>query len=304
MRPTDATAGLDLGDPIAEAFALDVEVPGRRRRTRRLDPGLALAIVWMVLVVGGAILAGLLPLADPEAIDASAGRQGPSAAHWLGADQLGRDILSRLVYGARVSLGIGAATALAAGVVGTLIGMIAGYFRGAIETISMGALDILLAFPGLVFVIVLTTLFGPTVFNVVLIIAVLSLPAFARVARAQTLAFAQRDFVKAARSIGAGRWRILFGEIAPNIVPTMAAYALVVMAVVIVVEGSLSFLGLGVSADVPTWGSMINGGRGLLETAAHISMIPALVMFLTVLALNTLGEKVRRHYDVSRGLEL
>jgi peptide/nickel transport system permease protein len=257
-----------------------------------------------VLVVGGAIFADVLPIQDPDAIDATAGRQGPSAAHWLGGDQLGRDMLSRLVYGARVSLMVGAAAALAAGIVGTLIGLVAGYFRRSVETLTMGAVDILLAFPALVFVIVLTSLLGPTVGNVILALAVLSVPAFARVARAQTLTFAQRDFVKAARSLGTGKWRILFQEIAPNILPTMAAYALVVMAVVIVVEGSLSFLGLGVAADVATWGSTISAGRGLLETAPHISLIPALVMFLTVLALNSLGEKVRRRYDLSRGVEL
>jgi peptide/nickel transport system permease protein len=303
MQPIEAAAALEIGEPATEEFALEGETAVVARR-RRFDFGFYLAIVWMVLVVGGAILAGLLPLQDPDAIDSAAGRQGPSAAHWLGADQLGRDMLSRLIYGARVSLVVGVVSALAAGLVGSLLGLVAGYFRRTTETIMMGALDILLAFPALVFVIVVTSLLDRTVGNVILTIAVLSVPPFARVARAQTLTYAQRDFVKAARSLGAGKWRILFGEIAPNILPTMAAYALVVMAVVIVVEGSLSFLGLGVPADVATWGSMINGGRGLLETAAHVSLIPAVVMFLTVLSLNSLGEKVRRRYDVSRGVEL
>jgi peptide/nickel transport system permease protein len=302
MQPIDVVSALDVAAAEVPSVAPVSGPVGARRR--RHDIGLYLASLWMILVVGSAVFADLLPLKDPLAIDSTAGRKGPSLEHWLGADQLGRDMLSRIAFGGRVSLVIGVVSALAAGLVGTFLGLVAGYFRRTTETVLMGGLDIVLAFPALVFVIVLTSLLGPTIGNLILAIAVLAVPVFARVARAQTLAYSQRDFVKAARSIGAGNWRILFQEIAPNIAPTMVAYALVVMAVAIVLEGSLSFLGLGVSAEVPTWGSSIAAGRGLLETAAHISLIPAIDMFLTVLSLNSLGEKVRRRYDLSRGVEL
>jgi peptide/nickel transport system permease protein len=164
----------------------------------------------------------------------------------------------------------------------------------------MGGIDILLAFPALILAIALTSLLGASVRNVIIAIAVLALPAFTRVARAQTLAFAQRDFVKAARSVGASDSRIIFREIAPNVMPTMVSYALVIVAVAIVVEGALSFLGLSVSAEIPTWGGMIDAGRGDLERAAHISLIPAATMFLTVLAFNSVGDKLARRYGGAR----
>jgi peptide/nickel transport system permease protein len=158
-------------------------------------------------------------------------------------------------------------------------------------------MDIMLAAPALIFVIVITSMLGPGIGNVIIAISILALPAFARVARAQTLVYAERDFVKAARSLGATRRRILFLEIAPNVLPTMVAYALVTVSVAIIVEGSLSFLGLGVSPERATWGGMIANGRSYLNTAPHISLIPGAIMFITVLALNLVGDKLQRRHD-------
>jgi peptide/nickel transport system permease protein len=274
----------------------------RRRRPANLGP--IVAASWAVVVLGSAVLADLLPLPDPRAIDASAGRAAPSLDHWLGADQLGRDILSRSIFGARVSLLVAFGATISSGTLGVLLGMLAGYRRGLWETVIMGAMDILLAFPALVLAIALTSFLGPSATNLILALAILGLPTFARVARAQTLSFAERDFVKAARSVGAGRFRILSREIAPNIVPTMVAYAMVAIAVAIVVESSLSFIGLGVSSETPTWGAMIAGGRADMRAAPHISLIPALIMFLTVLAFNGLGDELQRRYAPGRAERL
>lgn len=269
-------------------------------RRRRVDLGLWLSVGWLAFIVGLALLAPVLPLQDPLALSRDA-RQGPSRAHLLGTDHLSRDQLSRIAYGARVSLVVGVSSALIAGSIGTLLGLTAGYYRRWREVLIMGVADIMLAAPALIFVIAVTAMLGPGIANVILAISVLGIPAFARVVRAQTMAYAERDFVKAARSLGATRRRILFREIAPNVMPTVISYGLVTVSVAIVVEGTLSFLGLGVPPDEPTWGGMIAGGRSHLNSSPHISLIPAAVMFLTVLALNALGDKLQRRQTDAMG---
>jgi len=289
--------------PDAALASEPVEAVRAPVRKRRRDWGMVLGVAWIVFVVAIALLAPVLPLQDPLELNPGAGRQGPGADHWLGADQLGRDQLARLAWGARVSLLVGFGATILSGVVGVTMGLIAGFYRRATDGTIMGAVDILLAFPALILAIALTSLLGASVRNVIIAIAFLGLPAFTRVARAQTLAYAERDFVKAARSVGASNARIMIREIAPNILPTMVSYALVIVAIAIVVEGALSFLGLSVSAEIPTWGGMIDAGRGDLERAAHISLIPAATMFLTVLAFNSVGDKLaRRHGGVSAGV--
>jgi peptide/nickel transport system permease protein len=262
----------------------------------RVDIGMWLAAGWLILITALAIVEPLLPLQEPLALS-GAPREGPSAAHWLGTDELSRDQLSRVISGAQVSLTVGIVSALIAGVVGTLLGLVSGYYRRATETVVMGLMDVMLAAPALIFVIVITSMLGAGIRNVIIAISVLAVPAFARVARAQTLVYAERDFVKAARSLGATRRRILFLEIAPNVLPTVVAYALVTVSVAIIIEGSLSFLGLGVSPERATWGGMISGGRSHLNSAPHISLIPGAIMFLTVLTLNALGDKLQRRHD-------
>jgi peptide/nickel transport system permease protein len=277
-----------------EAAAADEAAP----RRRRVDVGLWIAMSWLALIVFLAVFADVLPLRDPKALDAAAGRGGPSLDHWLGTDQLARDQLSRIAHGARVSLVVGVGSAAIAGVVGSVLGLLAGYRRKVTGTLIMGWMDVMLSVPALILVIVLTTFLGSGIGNVILAISILAVPAFARVARAQTLAYSERAFVKAARGLGATTRHIIFREIAPNIAPTIAAYAMVTAAVAIVVEASLSFLGLGVSTEVPTWGGMITAGRSLLGTDPHISLIPAAVLFCTVLAFNALGEKLQRRYGM------
>lgn len=290
------------GEPVVDVLTLD-DIDDQPRRRRRYDIPLILAVAWFGMIVFVAVFADLLPFIEPNALDGSAGRAGPSATHWLGADGLGRDMLARMAYGARTSLIVGIVATFLSGFVGLVLGLLAGYFRGVSETLSMGAMDILLSFPALVLAIALAAVLGGSTGNVIIAIAILALPAFARISRAETLAYADREFVKAARSLGATHSRIILREISPNILPTVVAYAFVIVAVAIVVEASLSFLGLGVPPDVPTWGGMISHGRSLLEPYPHISLYPAAVLFLTVLALNTIGDKLRHRDDLRGGIQ-
>ena len=178
--------------------------------------------------------------------------------------------------------------------------MSAGYFRGKVGLLAVGFIDILLAFPALVLALTFTAYLGQSLFNVTLALGILSIPAAARVSRANTLAWANRDFVLAARTIGASNWRILTREILPNLLPPMFAFWLVAISVIIVAEGALSFLGLGIPAPQPSWGGMIADGREALDVAPHTALIPAAVMFITVLSLNFVGDIVRNMVDSRR----
>ena len=281
------------------AARIPLEAPARRRR------GLGLvfwaAALWILLVVALAAFADLLPLADPYAQALLARRAPPGAAHLLGTDALGRDILARVIYGARASLEIGVIAPLAATLIGAPIGMASGYFRGTVETLAIGATDVLLAFPPLVLALAIVAYLGQSVTNVIIVLAILTTPAVTRVARAATLAMREREFVTAARALGAGHVRILAREILPNIMLPLFAYFLVLVAVTIVAEGILSFLGLGVPPPMPSWGGMIAEGRESLDIAPHIAFIPAGAMFLTVLAFNLVGDGLRARTEARGG---
>ena len=260
-----------------------------------------LAVGWIVVVGSAAIAADWLPLASPSDMDLLARRAGPSADHWLGADALGRDILSRLVFGARISLTVGLVAPLLGLVIGGTLGMLAGYFRGLFETLVVGGIDVLLAFPPLVLALAITTYLGQSVLNITITLGVLSIPALTRVARAATLTFAEREFVTAARALGASHGRILIRELLPNIALPLIAFFLLAVAVIIVVEGALSFLGLGVPPPAPSWGGMIAEGRDSLDIAPSIAFLPASTMFLTVLAFNMVGDRLRALTDPRPG---
>jgi peptide/nickel transport system permease protein len=261
---------------------------------------IALPLAWVTVVLFCAITANWLGLADPAAQELILRRKPPSAQFLLGTDNLGRDMLSRIIYGARTSLIVGLCAPAFGFLIGGAIGMSAGYFRGKIDLLAVGFIDVLLAFPALVLALTFTAYLGQSLFNVTLALGILSIPAAARVSRANTMAWANRDFVLAARTVGASDWRILTREILPNLLPPMFAFWLVAMSVVIVAEGALSFLGLGIPAPQPSWGGMIADGREALDAAPHTALIPAGVMFLTVLSLNFLGDIVRNMVDPRR----
>lgn len=263
--------------------------------SRRI-PGwrLALPLAWLALVFTCAFGASWLPLHSPSAMDFSAVEQGPGLVHPLGTDLDGRDLLSRLAHGARISLTVSLIAPFIGLAIGTVLGLLSAYYAGWLRTSILSLLDAMLAFPSLVFALALTVVLGPSVQNVTLALGIMSTPAFARIARANALPLMQREFVLAARTAGAGDAYIMFREILPNMAMSLLTYALTMMSVMIVAEGSLSFLGVGVPPPTPSWGSMIAEGRESLERVPHISMIPAIAMFLTVLSLNLLGDSLSK----------
>lgn len=276
-----------------------VPAVGVRARRARFGPGFWIAVGWLTVLVVLAVLAGVLPFVkDPDLPYPDAFRAGPSAAHWFGGDTIGRDMFSRVVYGARVSLGVGVASIAIGMLVGGTLGIIAAYFRGWVDSVLSALSDVLLAFPSLIILLTLIAFLGQNVRNVILGLTMIAIPSLYRVARAATLRFADREFVIAARALGANHRRIIVREILPNVVPALVSYALLSVAVVVVAEGALSFLGLSVSAPTPTWGKLINEGRSTLSDAPHVALIPCAVMFITLLALNHVGDRLRAGFDV------
>jgi len=215
----------------------------------------------------------------------------------LGTDTMGRDIMTRLIFGARISLAVGLAVPAIGLVLGGILGMLAGFYRGRLETVIMAAMDIILAFPGIVLMLAITFYLGPSLENLIIALGIIVIPAFSRVARANTLNFSQREFVQAARMLGANDVYIIFAEILPNVIIPMVIYALMLVAYMIMAEGILSFLGLGVPPPAPSWGGMIAEGKEVLGESPHVSMIPAFVMFLTVLSFNLIGDSLRNLAD-------
>lgn len=273
----------------------------RRRRSRRpANVAVVLSLLWLGLLLLLVVVRPLLPIPDPAVSDYAniAVPPGRSSAHILGTDEIGRDILSRLITGAQVSLLVGFGAVALAVLIGGTLGVLAGYFRGWLGLVIGAVIDIQLAFPTLVALIALVVFLGPGLFTIICGIGIVTAPAVARVARSATVTYAAREFVVAAKGTGAGHWRIIRREVLPNVVVPVLAYAMVMLAVAIVAEGSLSFLGLGVPPPSSSWGSMMGSGRSELATHPHIVMLPALAMMLTLLALNFLAEQFSRRFDI------
>jgi peptide/nickel transport system permease protein len=274
-----------------------------------------LPLGWLAVVVLAALTAGMWPVPRPDRMDWQQLNAVPGApaelpadqgqedgcrnirTHLLGTDTLGRDLFSRLIHGARVSLAVGLIAPLIGLLGGGLLGCLAGYYRGRIDALIVGLLDVILAFPGLVLLLAVAFFMGPDLSHLIVALGFLSIPAFGRVARAQTLTLSRQAFVEAARLSGAGDLAILVREIAPNVAVPLTVYGLLVVAFMITAEGALSFLGLGVPAPTPSWGAMIAQGREVLEEAPHVSLIPAGVMYLTVMSFNLIGDSLRGRFE-------
>ena len=283
-------------------LTLDEELQARPlKRGRRLGLLFWVAIGWLALVFAVAIFADFLPIPSPTDMDMLERRAPFSAEHWLGTDGLGRDELSRLIHGARISLAVGLLAPVIGLIIGGALGMLAGYFGGRFETIVVGSMDVLLAFPPLILVLAVIAFVGQSILNLTLILGALSIPASMRVARAATLTLSRREFVIAAQALGASHARILLRELLPNVILPLLAFFLLGVAVIIVVEGSLSFLGLGVPPPISSWGSMIGEGRESLEVAPRLAFLPAAAMFLTVLSFNLVGDTLRALTDPRQG---
>ena len=279
----------------------DEEVTAPVGRKRKLGLLFWIASAWVAIILSLAILAPVLPLQNPTDMDMLERRAAFSAEHWLGTDGLGRDELARLIFGARVSLTVGVIAPMIGLLVGGVLGLLAGYFRGRFETLVVGSMDVLLAFPPLIFALAVVAYLGQSVPNLTIVLGVLGIPAFMRVARAATLTLARREFVIAAEALGASHARILLRELLPNVILPLLAFFLLGVAVTIVVEGALSFLGLGVPPPMASWGSMIGEGRDSLDVAPRLAFLPAVALFATVLAFNLVGDTLRALTDLRQG---
>jgi len=269
---------------------------------RRLGPLFWIAIGWLMLISLLALLAPWLPIKDPDAYYLVRGERppyAPSGTHWFGTDQDARDMFARTIFGARVSLVIGFVAIAFGMLVGGTAGIVAGYLRGRTDRVVSFVFVVFLSFPSLVLAILITALLDRGLVTIALTLGVLAIAPVGRLARASTLSFAEREFVTAARAIGAGDRRIIIRELLPNVVVPMGALALLGMAVAIVAEGGLAFLGLSVEKG-PTWGKLILVGAGTrdLEKSPWIAFGPIIILFLTVLALNYAGDRVRSYFDV------
>lgn len=251
----------------------------------------------MVFFVSGAILAPWLTPYDPWAIQLQEQLAPPGLSHPLGQDLNGADILTRILYGARISLSVGLLVVLLSGAVGIAVGLVSGYYGGPVDMFFMRVVDILLAFPGLLLAIALVAVLGPKVSNVVLALSAMGWVSFARLARGQVLSIREREYILAARCLGRSDLGIMWLHILPNILSPVIVQATFSIAGVIVAEASLSFLGLGAPPGTPSWGAMLSEGKQVLLEAPHVSIFPGMAIMLVVLSINVLGDALRDHLD-------
>ena len=267
----------------------------RKFRRQRLALAAGFFVALLVLI---AIFAPWIVPYDAEGyFDYDALNAGPSAEHWFGVDSLGRDILSRVVMGARISLAAGLPSVTIGAVIGSLMGLLAGYYQGWIERITMRISDVLLAFPGMLLAIGVVAILGSSMVNVIVAVAVFSVPAFARLVRGNTLALKEMTYVEAVRSLGASDFTIMMRHILPGTVSPIVVYGTMRIGTSIITAASLSFLGMGAQPPTPEWGAMLNEARSDMVVAPHVALFPALAIFFTVLAFNLLGDGLRDALD-------
>lgn len=318
MTTLDTTPG-PLAAPTAGA-AMPVAAPGQEAvvdaddgvsRKRPLGLGGWLSIIWLAILAIFVFFADFLPISAPDADQTGYERLAPfqTSRYPLGADANGRDLLARTIYGARTSMTIAVCAILVGLLVGGLLGLLSGYFRNWFSTALSSLFDILLAIPALVLLLSLVAVLKgdpnieegfhmPVILVLIIALGIVTIPILARITRAATLSWAQRDFVTAARAQGAGHGRILFREILPNVVPAMASIALLGMAVAVVAEGAAAILGASVDPPTSSWGTLIATGRADLRDAPFIVAVPIIAVFFTATALNYLGDVITDRFDV------
>ncbi len=284
--------------PAADRLQRSAPGPSRARFTGQSRAFLIIGGGWLALMVLLAALGPLLPL--PGVGETVGSPAQPPGLHWpepLGTDSIGRSTLARVIGGARVSLVVGGVATLIGAVVGGLLGLLAAYLRGAFEAVVDTLTDSILAFPPLLLLLALAAVMRPSITTLTVSLGLLTVPAFIRIMKANAIAATSREYVLAARALGASNARIIFRELLPNTAAAVLAFAVVQMAVLIVAEGSLSFLGLGVPAPTPSWGGMIAAGRDRLGTDPALVFVPGVFFVLTVFSLNTVGEHLRKKFD-------
>jgi peptide/nickel transport system permease protein len=266
---------------------------GRATRSGALVVGLVL----VAIMIAAALLAPWVAPYDPNEQSIVDKLAGPDAAHWLGTDSFGRDVLSRILWGARISLTIGFLSTAIGVVVGVAIGIVSGYFGGAVDRWISGANDVLMSFPQIIMGIILVAVLGPTLTNLVIAIAITAVPAFVRVARGSTLAMKERDFVDACRALGYGHSRIMFGHILPNILDEITVMGSLWLATAIRSEATLAFIGLGAPPPAATWGGLVREGFDNLLDAPGLSVYPSIAILIVMVGLNLIGDGLRDATD-------
>ncbi len=264
---------------------------------RRIGPSTTVGIAIVAVLAAIALLAPWLAPHDPSLVDAARGFAGPSGAHWLGTDNLGRDLLSRLVYGARWSLGIVLVATLLISFAGLVVGIAAGYAGGMLDDVLMRLVDAVLSVPSLLLALAIVGTIGPGLQSLMIGLASIWWVGYARVVRGLVLSIRERDFVNAARALGATNFRIIVSHIVPGILPTVAVLASLEMGELVLAISGLSFLGLGAQPPTPDWGAMLNDGRSFFFTAPQLMLYPGLIISIAVLGFNLVGDGLRDALD-------
>jgi peptide/nickel transport system permease protein len=275
------------------------------RRSARHKPLAAIGVFLVLIFVIFAVFAPYIAPQDPSQIDLPHRLSTPSALHWCGTDELGRDISSRLIYGARISMLVGTCVVIGSLLLGLIVGAIAGYYGGRIDRlVNVVVMNAFLSFPGILLAIAFVAFRGPGIFNLVLALSLGGWVGYGRLVRAQVLATRDREYVEAARALGASDWRVIVRHILPNIVQPIIVQAAIGMAGAILAEATMSFLGLGVPPPTASWGSMLNDGRAHLFDAPHLVLFPAAAVMLAVLSLNFIGDALRDYLDPRSRIEV
>jgi peptide/nickel transport system permease protein len=302
MSATGTTEPGELGVALevpSEPIGTPLAPPELGLPRRRADKVFWICVGWMVLMAFFALFANFLPLANPNNPTAQPAL-GPSLAHPFGTDTVGYDLFSLSLHGARMSMLIGISSAVVGVLIGGSIGVIAGYFKGFVDQGLSWFVDVMLAFPALVFALAIVSFVGASTTSVVVAIAALSVPGYARVARAVTFTYSEADFVMASRALGAKSHRIVVREIVPNVAVSLLSFAALGAAIAIIAEGSLAFLGLG-APSVVSWGNMILQGQQQLTAAPQAALAPMAMMFFTIVSLNFIGERLGAVIDPREG---
>ncbi|KXF75299.1 glutathione ABC transporter permease [Paramesorhizobium deserti] len=286
-------------DPGTAAASETVRTPWSEFwRKFRKQPVALTALAFVALLIVLAVLAPwIVPYDAENYFDYDQLNAGPSWSHWLGVDPLGRDIFSRILMGARISLATGILSVALGGLVGTALGLLAGYYEGWWDRIVMRISDVLFAFPGILLAIGVVAILGSSMINVVVAVSVFSVPAFARLVRGNTLVLKHMTYIEAVKSIGASDWTILVRHILPGTISSIVVYFTMRLGTSIITAASLSFLGMGAQPPTPEWGAMLNDARADMVNAPHVALFPSLAIFFTVLAFNLLGDGLRDALD-------